>query len=268
MLPLSGILPRVTQRPFSLCSCDYNVSLLLCAQRPLVPHTASSQDPGSPVRPFRDSTQRCSSEAVCVRHAWFVSVWLGSLSLSCQHCPAGAVTPTRRGAHSLPQKPGAWESSAFLTMHFVIVASLCDGLLIHLCFSVFSSSASFSIVYLQKSFPALSLMSKEWKLCVAFHRSAVIGNKTSKPKSWCFISKQKAERAHVLGSCGRNKEHLNFKGGKKTWFHVWNLQLTCCLILAKSFSLSDVKLLYLWNREDSASSMRWEHKTIFASSVL
>lgn len=206
------------RRPISLCSKDCNVSLLLCAQRPLVPHTASSQDPGSPVRPFRDSTQSCSSEAVCVRHAWSVRVWLGSVSLSCQHCLAGVVTPVHVGAHLLPQKPRAWESSASLTIQFVVVAFLCNGLLIHLCFSVFSSSASFSIVYLQKSFPALSLINKERKQCVAFHRSALIGNKTSKPKSWCFISKQKAERAHVLGSCGRNKERWTLRGKRKLGF--------------------------------------------------
>ena len=41
-------LPGVKLKPASLCSYDCNMSLLLYAQLPLVPHTASSPYPSSP----------------------------------------------------------------------------------------------------------------------------------------------------------------------------------------------------------------------------
>lgn len=74
-----------------------------------------------------------------------------------------------------------------------------------------------------------------------------------------FYFKQKAERAHVLGSCGRSKEYwlafekqkLGFKSG--TLLAVWSWL---------NLSVSHFKWLYLWNGEDMASFLDWKHKII------
>lgn len=98
--------------------------------------------------------------------------------LLCEHNIIKVVHnhPSALQTRGLLEKASAYESLAFLDYSVCYCSiSVCNGFLVYLCFS--PSFASFSIVYLQKSFPIAS--NKEWKGCVAFHRSAVIDNKTS-----------------------------------------------------------------------------------------
>lgn len=174
---------------------------------------------------------------------WDHCPFLSERNVTKGECINARALQTLRCRLRKPVLTNLWPS---LTLQLVLIAALCVML-----FSFFVFFCQLFPWFIYKSpTPKHLVINKEREYYLSFHRTVVIDKKTSKKKPSCLASKQKAERVHVLGSCGRSKDHRlltnkNLVSNLKlvTCHLVSNLKLS--LILAKSPSPSNRQPLSL-----------------------